>query len=374
MNTGAPSKRSRRPSVSTAGDAALRAARFRKPALAAISVYLVLAATEFAVVTLDVAPRRPAPLLLWNPGRDAEMREDSGAFRADPRWLWSPRPGAELEGERINPGGYRGPLAEDEPGAALRIAALGDSSTFGLGVPERDAWPRRLETHLRERGVAVEVLNFGVIGFTAVQGASYYVGRVREERPDLVIAAFGAVNEQVPAPAGMSDSARILALKSPKHRLRSFLERYATFRLLQAAVGAAPPPPTQGSDERDRWRRRVPLQDFEVALRALYNAVEHEDGARLILVNPPRRAGAEQAAPLTRLYSGAVVRIGRELEIPTVNVNAALSEAERELADNGSPLFLDSWHPSPAGHDLYARTLADAILAAGLHRHRRPRD
>jgi lysophospholipase L1-like esterase len=48
-----------------------------------------------------------------------------------------------------------------EKKAALRIAAIGDSYTFGWGVDLKDAWVKRVERTLRERGLDVEIINCG---------------------------------------------------------------------------------------------------------------------------------------------------------------------------------------------------------------------
>jgi acyl-CoA thioesterase-1 len=52
----------------------------------------------------------------------------------------------------------------------LRIVALGDSLTAGLGLAEKEAFPARLEAALRAKGHDVEVINAGVSGDTASGG------------------------------------------------------------------------------------------------------------------------------------------------------------------------------------------------------------
>jgi lysophospholipase L1-like esterase len=47
----------------------------------------------------------------------------------------------------------------------LRIAAIGDSYTFGWGVNLSDSWPKQLEKKLNDNGIKAEVLNFGVPGY-----------------------------------------------------------------------------------------------------------------------------------------------------------------------------------------------------------------
>lgn len=52
----------------------------------------------------------------------------------------------------------------------LRIVALGDSLTAGLGLAEGDAFPMKLQRALRVKGHNVEVINAGVSGDTASGG------------------------------------------------------------------------------------------------------------------------------------------------------------------------------------------------------------
>src|SRR5205823_3401463 len=57
--------------------------------------------------------------------------------------------------------------AADRP---VRIVALGDSLTAGLGLAANEAFPARLEQALRAKGIAVEISNAGVSGDTATGG------------------------------------------------------------------------------------------------------------------------------------------------------------------------------------------------------------
>jgi len=52
----------------------------------------------------------------------------------------------------------------------VRIVALGDSLTAGLGLPAAAAFPARLEKALAAKGIAVEISNAGVSGDTMSDG------------------------------------------------------------------------------------------------------------------------------------------------------------------------------------------------------------
>lgn len=58
-------------------------------------------------------------------------------------------------------------LAADRP---VRIVALGDSLTAGLGLPAQDAFPAKLQAALKAKGIAAFVVNAGVSGDTASAG------------------------------------------------------------------------------------------------------------------------------------------------------------------------------------------------------------
>src|SRR5262245_49501080 len=57
--------------------------------------------------------------------------------------------------------------AADRP---VRIVALGDSLTAGLGLAANEAFPAKLERALKAKGIAAEISNAGVSGDTATGG------------------------------------------------------------------------------------------------------------------------------------------------------------------------------------------------------------
>jgi lysophospholipase L1-like esterase len=76
------------------------------------------------------------------------------------------------------------------PGA-LRILAIGDSVTFGMGVAQEQTYPRQLESLLsRERGAPVEVLNMGMPGYNT----RHQLAQLRELglalQPKVVVLGF----------------------------------------------------------------------------------------------------------------------------------------------------------------------------------------
>ncbi len=99
-------------------------------------------------------------------------------------WLWRVAPSHIA----INDQGIRGPSFEQAkvPGT-LRIAALGDSFTFGQGVEHEQSFPSVLGRELQAQGVPTEILNFGVPGHGTPQELAMAKARVAPLKPDLVL-------------------------------------------------------------------------------------------------------------------------------------------------------------------------------------------
>jgi acyl-CoA thioesterase I len=77
------------------------------------------------------------------------------------------------------------------PDRPVRIVALGDSLTAGRGLPVNASFPAKLESRLKAKGVAVEIVNAGVSGDTASAGLARLDWSV-PAGTDAVIVELGA--------------------------------------------------------------------------------------------------------------------------------------------------------------------------------------
>lgn len=75
-------------------------------------------------------------------------------------------------------------------GRQIKLLVLGDSLAAGYGLPERDAFPMRLQAALRSKGYDVKVINGGVSGDTTA-GGSARLGWALADKPDLAIVELG---------------------------------------------------------------------------------------------------------------------------------------------------------------------------------------
>lgn len=92
----------------------------------------------------------------------------------------------------INAGGMRSDrdFAHAKPPGTKRIVSLGDSFTVGYEVAQADCFSSVLERELRARGLAVEVLNAGVSGYSTAEACLYLERELYRYEPDLVLLSF----------------------------------------------------------------------------------------------------------------------------------------------------------------------------------------
>ncbi len=112
----------------------------------------------------------------------------------------------------------------------LTLLALGDSLTAGYGLQPSDAFPVKLEAALRARGHDVKVINAGIAGDTALDGASRLDWALAEP-VDAVIVELGA-----------NDALRGLPVPQAEQALDNALARLAERKLPVLLAGMRAPP------------------------------------------------------------------------------------------------------------------------------------
>ncbi len=376
--------------------------------LAGIAVTIVLfAVAEFTLVLLDwSAPVEPTPpIRLFSRELAAEVPESRGMFKFDPYVFWALKPGAPVfdrANERISFAGFRGEDVDlaRSPGS-LRIAFLGDSSTFGVFCALAETYPERvaaiLDARLSPSAVRdIEIINAGVPGYTAFQGLQTFQRKVRPFAPDVVVLMFGAFNEclrlkppilgveadmgvrihmapaaifgEVVAPAEShegDDSGDVLAGVGPGfvRSVSSHLSRFRTFRLLASLS------PRRGEStaraELVRWRDgggdvsrmpRLSVRGFSEIMSSLIEICE-DDGASVIVLGPPRREELRRTVPQVTRFNPALAEVSRRWGVPYVDLEPVF-DADPSLFIPGDPV-----HPNPAGHAAIAERIAELILA-----------
>jgi acyl-CoA thioesterase-1 len=115
-------------------------------------------------------------------------------------------------------------------GPAIRVVALGDSLTAGLGLPPEDAYPSLLQARLRARGWSVDVINAGVSGDTSAGGLRRLDWSLDPSTRVLIVALGG------------NDGLRGLPPSALQGNLAAIIEHAQTRRVAVILAGMEAPP------------------------------------------------------------------------------------------------------------------------------------
>jgi acyl-CoA thioesterase I len=132
-----------------------------------------------------------------------------------------------------------------EAGKPLKIVALGDSLTAGLGLPAQDAFPAKLQVELKAKGYDVTIVNAGVSGDTAAAGLERLDWSVPQDA-DAAIVELGA-----------NDALRGLDPALTQRALTTILDRLAEKRIPVLLAGMVAPR-NMGADYTAKFDRMYP--------------------------------------------------------------------------------------------------------------------
>lgn len=312
------------------------------------------------------APPRIRPRTAWR------VVTNGRGFREEP---FAPDRKRSSDGER-RADAERGSDDGRGPDAPLRVLALGDSSTFGWGVPAQAAYPARAERLLEQRrrsSRAAEVYNLGVPGYSSFQGVSLLRHVALDLDPDALLFSFGSNDG---APTGISDreiyarrASWLGAVQALLHRSRAYETLAAWIGVLKGDTGVDP----------DRLRRKGRLNvSIEGLRRNLHRAADIARAHELPI--------AFVGSCLDRERLDVMAAVARRAQVPLVNGYEVMREAipalaagrllpaevERVrrtygpdvLARPDSPywtLLPDRCHPNRIGQHLIAREVASII-------------
>lgn len=301
----------------------------------------------------------PRPQEFW------ELVPDERLF-----WKLPPSAAGERTGLPVNSLGFLGPEPlESVPAGALRLVVLGDSCSQ-QGWPE--SYPDLLAAELATRGVALDLVNLSMSGYSTHQGRVLAESELPVLAPDLVLVWYGW-NDHWQA-YGAPDAGKRGSLR--RERL------YRSSRLLQAlqrlseAVGRPAGAPRIEAT-------RVPLDDFRANLTAIVRAARAA-GAEPVLITAPSSHGrlgvpaylvdegfapsAEAVLERHRDYVEATRAVAAAEQAPLADLEAGLEQA----LDPARAFVEDGIHLSVPGRRAVARWLADFLEERALVARRGP--
>ena len=314
-------------------------ARWQVKLLALLLPLALLAIVDVGLRSLTLVP--PDDPVLFHVRTHAAdfspfVESGDGSVSIKPDWI---NPGNGLRrrlGRRagrqfLYPGFRSSVLAKHKPENAIRVFVLGGSTTFGLYVESRDAFPKRLEQGLQEVAGdrVLEVVNLGCAGWASPRVANVF-DAVLELDPDLVI-VYSGHNEML---EGHLDT--LSALDLPNRLRARLLSISSLFAWMNHALGSL-----MGSRGSDVVAEKV------TALRAgeipTYEPRAVPDAERTLPEEGFfRSAAAGYAASIRSMQSAAdaagapilfILPIPNLLAPPSLSAHGAGFEREREFRE-----------------------------------------
>ena len=327
-------------------------------ALAAIVIFVAL--TEIVLRAGDVDDYFQNRFFVLNRALDYP-----DVFLRDHDLFWRFRPDRNITSRffqdktyHINRLGLRGPdinAAKTLP----RLITLGNSCTFGWGVPLEQTYARQLQRNLGNR---YEVINGAVPGYTSFQGKTFLEEDLIKLQPDIITVMF-AWNDHWAAASQIPDKDQELP---PEFilGLQNFMSRLHFYRFLKKTLLSAVETDPDSTFDRSRIVYRVGPGDFRANLKEIC-AFARENGAVPVLLTSPVPALETYYPPGARSpmhafhekYNRIVREISEEDDIPLVDL-AREFDSYDGLWDDAKK---DPIHFNARGHELAAKLIADFI-------------
>lgn len=305
-----------------------------------------------AAVLIGLAAMETIARLGFTASRDlARLRgaasEPEWSYVLSPEFGWLMKPGfngpAEGGIRAIDDEGFLAAdtdqLDDDKP----KVLFIGDSNTFGFGVPTPASFPEVVDAQLP----TVSAINLGVPGYTSYQGRLTLEKYLPRFRPAVVVAAFN-FNDRRAVLAGHEDSPAEFSRMFTAGVRRAgrvntaleFLYLYRGLRVGLRALGLAPAPVSE---------RPVPLD----SLRPRVSEAAYRDNL-IAIVELARRAGAHPVFVLMH-----------DNPLETGHVSRGMDKLERGDVDGAIEDLSATFYLSDSSSDLARQQLVRAYRLKG---------
>lgn len=260
----------------------------------------------------------------------------------------------------VNRHGMRSPDVELKKGDRLRVAVLGDSTTFGYGVRDDESYPAVLQTTLavRDRSREYEVLNFGVAGYNTADEAAVLAHKALRFRPDVIVVGYNLNDPDAESQMPLHAHFRPQAWWESFH-----LARYV------AAVARRPRFKELGYDDPIHYWHAEGGANWAVVEDGFRRIAELADGADIPVVVVIFTVGPPTESPETYAMRDVHDQVAREAIENGFDV-IDLSIEYARLTASGLVTQLSHDHPNVLGHRAAADAIADYLLDEGGPFHR----
>jgi len=238
----------------------------------------------------------------------------------------------------------------------FRILAIGESTTFGLGVDREMAYPEVLERNLNQgSGKKIVVVNVGVPGQTSTSILRNIRYQLDKYRPHLVLSLFGAndINE------ALNDMSSRVAFGFCVPRFVANLRVYRLACIIRDYALYAPKVEEHGAwvffdpDQRSPNGDWVENPFFLEQLELNYGEIIEEIrscGSRIVMLSYLRSNAALRAR---------FEKISQEGEVPYIDLHSPETDSPEYFNE-------DFFHPNEKGHEAMAEKIEARLVELGL--------
>lgn len=249
--------------------------------------------------------------------------------------------------------GLRDRKVEKKQNDELRILLLGDSVTFGWGVPVEKTFGRRLENILAAKlRHPARIVNSGVGGYNTVQEQALlrtYAGLIE---PDVVVLLYVRNDIEPNDPPFNPRSQLDLHEKTPPEVIRILLGKSWLYRLGVFALKYARPSGRSSLDKNSRG-----VKDSMDALTGIATYCRDRGVNFVTFFYRLRRESTSSAAVPDELFA-TILDIGHKYGFPVIDVGAWWGNVDIRSITNST---VDR-HPNQHGHEILAVGMADFLM------------
>ena len=250
----------------------------------------------------------------------------------------------------------------EKPPGRKRIVVLGDSLTAGLWVEkDEDVFPAVLERNLAAAGRAIDVLNFGVLGYNTQQEVETLREKGLRYGPELVVLAY-CLNDRWRDDGGLylhlldeeKKSGRLNVARVGPWLAYSALFRFSRFRVLPALRASQ-----AGEKERDLEHYGADTVD---ASFATLSELARQQGFEVLVVTFPdlRSIEARESEYPFGSEHRQTAQLARDNGFRHLDLLPAMRACKEAQPDE--LIAFDSLHPRPLGYRCAADAISELVL------------
>lgn len=253
--------------------------------------------------------------------------------------------------------GLRDREIEPKQTGEFRILLLGDSVTFGWGVPIEATFGRRLENLLTTKlKRPVRAVNSGVGGYNTVQEYAVLKQLAGTVDPDMVVLLYVRNDIQSNDPSLNPETELTLDGKTPPEVILILAGKSWLYRLCWFALRYSRAPSSAILDENARG-----VKESLEALSGIAVLCRNR-GLRFVTFYYRPLIDAASVPPLANQLFAAIENIGRRYGFPVIDVGKWWGELDSRSLTNST---VDRHH-NARGHEILAARMANVLLERGI--------